>query len=100
MGRIDATVAVGDQLLRATAAAFDAGDPDAPSQSTIVKHTVTNGAIEAVLDAVRLTGNPGLARANPLERHLRDVLHGRVHPPQDDMILVGAGKAAFAARLR
>ena len=97
VGRIDATVVVGDQLLRTTAAAFDAGDPAAVRQSMIVKHQVTNGAIDAVMEAVRLTGNPGLLRANPLERHLRNVLHGRVHTPQDDTILVAAGKAAFAA---
>lgn len=96
MGGIDATVTIGDQLLRSTAAAFDAGDPDAPRQSTVVKHSVTNGAIDAVLEAVRLTGNPGLMRTNPLERHLRDVLHGRIHTPQDDTILVAAGRAAFA----
>ena len=96
VGRIDATVAVGDQLLQTTAAAFDAGDPAAPRQSMIVKHQVTNGAIDAVLEAVRLTGNPGLLRTNPLERHLRNVLHGRIHTPQDDTILVTAGKAAFA----
>jgi alkylation response protein AidB-like acyl-CoA dehydrogenase len=97
MGRIDTTVAVGDLLLRTTAAAFDAGDPAAVRQSTVVKHTVTNGAIDAVMEAVRITGNPGLLRAHPLERHLRDVLHGRIHTPQDDTILVAAGKAAFAA---
>jgi len=97
VGRIDATVAIGDQLLRTTAEAFDAGDPAAPRQSMIVKHQVTNGAIDAVMEAVRLTGNPGLLRTNPLERHLRNVLHGRVHTPQDDTILVAAGKAAFAA---
>jgi len=97
MGRIDVAIAVGDQLLRTTAAAFDAGEPTAVRQSTVVKHTVTNGAIDAVMEAVRVTGNPGLLRTHPLERHLRDVLHGRIHTPQDDTILVAAGKAAFAA---
>jgi alkylation response protein AidB-like acyl-CoA dehydrogenase len=97
VGRIDATVAIGDQLLRTTAEAFDAGDPAATRQSMVVKHSVTNGAIDAVMEAVRLTGNPGLLRTNPLERHLRNVLHGRVHTPQDDTILVAAGNAAFKA---
>src|SRR5829696_50109 len=97
MGRVDAVIAIGDQLLRTTAAAFDDGDPGAPARSMVVKHTVTNGAIDAVMEAVRLTGNPGLLRTNPLERHLRDVLHGRVHTPQDDTILVAAGRAAFSA---
>jgi hypothetical protein len=44
---------------------------------------------------VSLVGNPGLSRANPLERHLRDVLCSRIHTPQDDMILIGAGRGAL-----
>jgi alkylation response protein AidB-like acyl-CoA dehydrogenase len=98
MGRIDATVVVGDRLLATTAAAIDAGAPDGPAHSMVVKYNVTNGAIDAVLDAVRLTGNPGLLRHNPLERHLRNVLHGRIHTPQDDTILTATGRAAFAAQ--
>jgi alkylation response protein AidB-like acyl-CoA dehydrogenase len=47
--------------------------------------------------ALELTGNPGLSRRNPLERHYRDVLCSRVHTPQDDSILALAGKAALAA---
>jgi alkylation response protein AidB-like acyl-CoA dehydrogenase len=97
MGRIDATVVVGDRLLATTAAAIDAGASDSPAHSMVVKYNVTNGAIDAVLEAVRLTGNPGLLRHNPLERHLRNVLHGRIHTPQDDTILTATGRAAFAA---
>jgi alkylation response protein AidB-like acyl-CoA dehydrogenase len=44
---------------------------------------------------LELTGNPGLSRKNPLERHYRDVLCSRIHSPQDDTILVGGGRAAF-----
>ena len=42
-----------------------------------------------------LIGNHGLSRRNPLERHLRDVLCGRIHTPQDDSVLLAAGKAAL-----
>jgi len=49
--------------------------------------------------AIATTGNPGLSRHNPLQRHYRDVLCGRVHTPQSDMVLMGAGKAAFAAAM-
>jgi alkylation response protein AidB-like acyl-CoA dehydrogenase len=98
MGRVDAGVTVGDQLLAATADAVDAGAPDAAARSMVAKYTVTNGAIDVVLEAVRLTGNPGLLRHHPLERHLRNVLHGRIHTPQDDTILAATGRAAFAAR--
>ena len=62
-----------------------------------IKYLVTNQAIAAVQKAVELIGNPALARGNPLERHYRDVLCSRIHTPQNDTILVNAGKAAFAA---
>ena len=45
--------------------------------------------------AVEVSGNPGLTRANPLERHLRDVLCARVHSPQSDMVLGNAGRIAL-----
>lgn len=49
-----------------------------------MKFSVTNNAIEAVGLALKLTGNQGLSRHNPLERHHRDILCGRIHTPQDD----------------
>ncbi len=61
----------------------------------LAKLTGTRNAIEMVQAAVSLIGNPGLTRANPLERHLRDVLCGQIHTPQDDTILRTAGKAAL-----
>jgi alkylation response protein AidB-like acyl-CoA dehydrogenase len=67
------------------------------AESSLVKHLVTENAIAAVEKAIAATGNPGLSRHNPLERHYRDVLCGRIHTPQADMALTGAGKAAFAA---
>jgi len=62
----------------------------------LVKHLVTENAIAAVEKAIAATGNPGLSRHNPLQRHYRDVLCGRVHTPQADVVLTAAGKAAFA----
>ena len=58
-------------------------------ESNIIKLTVTNNAVAVVEDALSLTGNHGLSRANPLERHYRDVLCGRVHTPQDDATRIG-----------
>ena len=52
-------------------------------------------AAEVVQKAVALIGNPGLTRAHPLERHLRDVLCARVHSPQSDSVLKAAGISAF-----
>ncbi|HEX7887001.1 MAG TPA: acyl-CoA dehydrogenase family protein [Phenylobacterium sp.] len=61
----------------------------------LVKHLVTENAIAAVEKAIAATGNPGLSRHNPLQRHYRDVLCGRVHTPQADVVLSAAGQAAF-----
>jgi alkylation response protein AidB-like acyl-CoA dehydrogenase len=63
-----------------------------------VKYLVTTQAIRVVEKAIELSGNPGLARANPLQRHYRDVLCSRIHTPQNDSILANSGRAAFAAR--
>ena len=63
-----------------------------------IKYLVTNQAIQVVEKAIELSGNPGLSRAYPLQRHYRDVLCSRIHTPQNDTILVNSGKAAFAAR--
>ena len=49
----------------------------------------------AVQEAVALCGNHALSRANPLERHLRDVLCARIHTPQPDAAHVAAGRAAL-----
>lgn len=65
-------------------------------EGNLVKHLVTENAIAAVEKAVAVTGNPGLSRANPLERHHRDVLCGRIHTPQADVVLTAVGRAAFA----
>jgi alkylation response protein AidB-like acyl-CoA dehydrogenase len=58
----------------------------------------TRAAIAAVEQAVALVGNNGLTYANPLQRHHRDVLCARVHTPQDDTVLLTAGRAALARR--
>lgn len=63
-----------------------------------IKYLVTGNAIRAVELAIEASGNPGLSRSNPLQRHYRNVLCGRVHTPQNDAVLVNVGKAAFAAR--
>ncbi|MDE1150100.1 MAG: acyl-CoA/acyl-ACP dehydrogenase [Azospirillaceae bacterium] len=66
-------------------------------ESGLVKHLVTENAIQVVEKIIQITGNPGITRHNPLERHYRDVLCGRIHTPQADVVLTGAGRAAFAA---
>ncbi|SFG88558.1 Acyl-CoA dehydrogenase [Pseudomonas syringae] len=63
-----------------------------------IKYLVAGNAIRAVELAIEASGNPGLSRSNPLQRHYRNVLCGRVHTPQNDAVLASVGKAAFAAR--
>jgi alkylation response protein AidB-like acyl-CoA dehydrogenase len=92
LGQVD-TWLFSNRVLIDTAAAggIDAAD------AFRVKYLVTNQAIAVVEKALELIGNPALTRSNPLERHYRDVLCSRIHTPQNDTILVSAGKAAFAA---
>ncbi len=66
------------------------------SDSGQVKRLVTENAITTVARAVEVTGNPGLSQDNPLERHYRNVLCGRVHTPQADAVLQSAGRTAFS----
>lgn len=80
-------------LLDDAAARTDAGEAPTPADSGLLKYTVTGNAIRAVELALQLSGNHGLSRNNPLERHYRDVLCSRIHTPQNDSILVAAGRA-------
>lgn len=93
LGEIDGLLLSNRVLLDSAAKGETAG-----GESGLVKHLVTENAITVVEKALKLTGNPGLTRNNPLERHHRDVLCGRVHTPQADVVLTGAGRTAFAGR--
>jgi alkylation response protein AidB-like acyl-CoA dehydrogenase len=95
VGGIEARLAVNARLIESFAGDFDDGVPLSASESNIIKLTVTNNAVAAVEEALSLTSNHGLNRANPLERHYRDVLCGRVHTPQDDATRVTAGRLAL-----
>ncbi|PWC76578.1 acyl-CoA dehydrogenase family protein [Azospirillum sp. TSH64] len=96
LGGIESLLLTNRILLRSLSAAVDSGTPPSQSDALLVKYTVTNNAIDVVARALEVTGNPGLSRDNPLERHHRDVLCARVHAPQNDMILTGAGRAALS----
>ncbi|RKE23681.1 acyl-CoA dehydrogenase family protein [Streptomyces sp. TLI_171] len=95
VGEVEVTLAGADRLVAALAAAVDAGEPGAADEAGGAKVLATRAAIDAVQQAVALVGNHGLARRNPLERHLRDVLCARVHTPQDDSVLLTAGRTAL-----
>ncbi len=95
VGRMEALLLANRRLIAGAAAEADAGRPPPPTESGLVKTIAAENAIEAVQAAVQLAGNHGLSRANPLERHLRDVLCARVHTPQPDAAFVAAGRATL-----
>jgi alkylation response protein AidB-like acyl-CoA dehydrogenase len=95
VGGIEARLAVNARLIDSFAGDFDDGVELSASESNIIKLTVTNNAVAVAEEALSLTSNHGLTRANPLERHYRDVLCGRVHTPQDDGTRVNAGRLAL-----
>lgn len=94
-GAIDALLQVNRTLIETAARKADAGDPPGAVEANNIKYIATGNAIQAVEIGLELTGNPGLSRGNPLERHYRDVLCSRIHSPQTDTILVAGGRAAF-----
>jgi alkylation response protein AidB-like acyl-CoA dehydrogenase len=89
-GRIDALL-LNNRLLLDAAAVGGLNGVEVPA----IKYLVSKHAIEAVELAVEASGNPGLTRDNPLERHYRDVLCARIHTPQNDTVLGTLGRAAF-----
>ncbi|MDP9819174.1 acyl-CoA dehydrogenase family protein [Spirilliplanes yamanashiensis] len=92
VGEIEAQLLTAGTLLDTLAARADAGE-DVPAG--LAKTVATRAAIDAVQRAVALIGNAALTRNNPLQRHLRDVLCGRIHTPQDDAVLGAAGRSAL-----
>ena len=95
VGEIEAALNAAGDLVDALARRVDEGDGTATGHANAVKLIATRAAINSVEQAVALTGNNGLTRKNPLERHYRDVLCARVHTPQEDSITVAAGRAAL-----
>lgn len=95
VGRIEALLLTNRRLIAGAAADADAGRPAPAAESGLLKTVAAENAIQAVQAAMQLAGNPGLSRANPLERHLRDVLCARVHTPQPDAAFAAAGRLAL-----
>ncbi|WP_418117359.1 acyl-CoA dehydrogenase family protein [Variovorax sp. 350MFTsu5.1] len=95
VGEIEALLRTNRVLLDDATAAVDGGHAQPATDSGLLKYTVTGNAIRVVELALQLSGNHGLSRRNPLERHYRDVLCSRIHTPQNDAILVAAGKRAL-----
>jgi alkylation response protein AidB-like acyl-CoA dehydrogenase len=94
-GEIEGLLHTNRVLIETAARAADAGTPPGASEANLIKHLANANAIRAVEIGLELTGNPGISRRNPLERHYRDVLCSRIHSPQADTVLVAAGKAGL-----
>lgn len=92
-GEIDAQIAQAEAILYG---ALLRGDEGHLPQLSVLKVQIARSVIAAVQAAVAALGNPALTRHQPFERHLRDVLCVRVHPPQEDAALLAAGRRLFA----
>ncbi|MEU6644027.1 acyl-CoA dehydrogenase family protein [Saccharomonospora sp. NPDC046836] len=91
-GEIDLYIVQAETLLHGTILRVEAGDTTLLSELSVIKAAIARSVIAAVQTAVAALGNLALTRHHPLERHLRDVLCVRVHPPQEDTALVAAGR--------
>ncbi|GBQ72161.1 acyl-CoA dehydrogenase [Ameyamaea chiangmaiensis NBRC 103196] len=90
LGEIDGLLLVNTALMERGLTQAEAGQR--AEDDGQIKRIMTENAIAAVAKAIEVTGNPGLSQDNPLERHYRNVLCGRIHTPQADMVLESAGK--------
>ena len=89
LGEIDLKLTQARHLIYSVAEAYD--DETRRDKLTndieVVKHTVTNAAIDIVDKAMRVVGAKSLGRGNPLQRYYRDVRAGLHNPPMDDMTI-------------
>ena len=95
-GEIDLQIVQAETLLRGALLRIADGDTSILPQLSAVKVAIARSVIAATQTAVATLGNPGLSRHNPLERHLRDALCIRVHPPQEDAVLIAGGRRVLA----
>lgn len=91
-GEIEAQLVQAEELLYGLTARAERGDAEAARRTRIAKPLIVRAVVAAVETAVAALGNPALTRHHPLERHLRDVLSARVHPPQEDTALLATGR--------
>lgn len=96
IGRIEGLLAANGRITEALALATDAGRPPGAAEAGALKVVLTENAVRAVEEATLLAGNHAHDRANPLERHWRDVQCARMHAPAADAAYLAAGRAALA----
>ena len=94
-------------VLRDVARDLDGGAPRSPdtrpalvSRIATAKYLATNAACTVTETALRVAGGFSLTHALPLERYFRDARAGLFAPPQDDLALGIAGRAALEQTAR
>jgi alkylation response protein AidB-like acyl-CoA dehydrogenase len=97
IGEIEALLFANRKIIYSLAKDIDNNEyePNVGLQAQAVKYLTTKNSIRAVEIGLELTGNPGLMKKNPLERHYRDVLCSRIHTPQNDVICQSLGKSVL-----
>ena len=96
IGEIEGLIAANRRIAEAIALATDAGEPPSAAESGALKVVMAENAVRAVERCTLLAGNHAHDRANPLERHWRDVQCARMHAPAIDAAHLAAGRAALA----
>jgi alkylation response protein AidB-like acyl-CoA dehydrogenase len=91
-GEIDLQIVQAQTLLHGAMLRLESGDTSILAELSAIKVAIARSVITAAQTAVAALGNPGLSKHNSLERHLRDVLCIRVHPPQEDTVLLASGR--------
>ncbi len=91
-GEIDVLVSTAETLLHGALLRVEAGDDTVVPELSNLKVAIARSVVAATQAAVAALGNPALTRRNALERHLRDALCVRVHPPQEDTVLLASGR--------
>jgi alkylation response protein AidB-like acyl-CoA dehydrogenase len=87
-GRLDQLLFQARASVVGTARAWDAHpSADLDAALSAAKVITSNTAVSVAEEAMRLVGGSAFDRAQPLERHYRDVRGGLHHPPQDDAAL-------------
>ncbi|HEY0418958.1 MAG TPA: acyl-CoA dehydrogenase family protein [Acetobacteraceae bacterium] len=100
IGRIEGLLAANARITEALSLTADAGQPPTSAEAGALKVVLAENAVRAVEEATLLAGNHAHDRANPLERHWRDVQCARMHAPAADAAHLAAGRAALAAASR
>ena len=95
-GEIDLQIVQAETLLHGALLRLEAGDTAVTTGLSAIKIAIARSVIAATQTAVAALGNPGLSRHHSLERHLRDALCIRVHPPQEDTVLLASGRRVLS----